>query len=338
MIGLNWHEASSRFRRQKDRLVLFGSHREHDINQVMSATAVFLIVSSAIFHAAWNYLGKRQNPSIAFFSLASLAAAIVLTPILLIYRQTLPVIPAAVWILIFATGVAQAVYYSGLAGAYKLGDLSLAYPLVRALPVLLIAGISLASGKGADIRAGSLLGMLFIAAGCIILPMSRLQWPHWREYMGAVYLMVLIAAVGTTGYTMIDDEALRQLRQSETIGLDNAQITLLFVALQTSSTALILGVTSLMYRPQRRQLGSYLQQRSLILSAAVTGLVIAGTYGLVLAAMAYVSNVSYVAAFRQLSIPIGAFLGITLQHEARLKPKLVGIGIILVGLILVGLG
>ena len=220
----------------------------------------------------------------------------------------------------------------------EVGDLSLAYPLVRALPVLLIAGLSLAAGKGGEIQTGSLLGMLLIAAGCIILPMSRFQWPHWRHYMGAVYLMVLIAAVGTTGYTMIDDEALRQLRQSEAIGLDNAQITLLFVALQTTSTALILGTASLLVRSQRRQLGSYFQQRSLILSAALTGLVIAGTYGLVLAAMAYVSNVSYVAAFRQLSIPIGAFLGITLQHEARYRPKLLGIGIILVGLIFVGLG
>lgn len=62
------------------------------------------------------------------------------------------------------------------------------------------------------------------------------------------------------------------------------------------------------------------------------------TYGLVLAAMAYVSNVSYVAAFRQLSIPIGAVLGLTLQNEPRYRPKLLGIGIVSVGLVLVGIG
>jgi uncharacterized membrane protein len=62
------------------------------------------------------------------------------------------------------------------------------------------------------------------------------------------------------------------------------------------------------------------------------------TYGLVLAAMAYVSDVSYVAAFRQLSIPIGAVLGLTLQQEPRYQPKIIGIGVVSVGLVLVGIG
>ena len=62
------------------------------------------------------------------------------------------------------------------------------------------------------------------------------------------------------------------------------------------------------------------------------------TYGLVLASMAYVTNVSYVAAFRQLSIPIGAVLGLTIQREPRYLPKIIGIVIVSVGLILVGVG
>ncbi|MFZ2095115.1 MAG: hypothetical protein WAV05_00625 [Anaerolineales bacterium] len=44
--------------------------------------------------------------------------------------------------------------------------------------------------------------------------------------------------------------------------------------------------------------------------AFITGLLIIGSYDLVLAAMEYADNVSYIAAFRQLSIPIGAILGI----------------------------
>ena len=73
-------------------------------------------------------------------------------------------------------------------------------------------------------------------------------------------------------------------------------------------------------------------------SGVMTGVVILTTYGLVLASMAYVTNVSYVAAFRQLSIPIGAVLGFTLQQEPRYLPKLMGIGIVTVGLVLVGTG
>jgi len=57
----------------------------------------------------------------------------------------------------------------------------------------------------------------------------------------------------------------------------------------------------------------------------------------VLASMAYVSNVSYVAAFRQLSIPLGAAAGMALLKEPRYFPKLSGVGIVFVGLMLVAL-
>jgi drug/metabolite transporter (DMT)-like permease len=69
--------------------------------------------------------------------------------------------------------------------------------------------------------------------------------------------------------------------------------------------------------------------------AFLTGLLILGTYGLVLAAMEYATNVSYIAAFRQLSIPLGAVLGILVQKEPAYPPKLASIGIIFAGLVLI---
>jgi len=54
--------------------------------------------------------------------------------------------------------------------------------------------------------------------------------------------------------------------------------------------------------------------------------------------MNYVRNVSYVAAFRQLSIPIGAVLGMALLKEQRYLPKVLGVVTIFVGLVLAGMG
>ena len=51
--------------------------------------------------------------------------------------------------------------------------------------------------------------------------------------------------------------------------------------------------------------------------------------------MQFVDNVSYIQAFRQFSIPLGAFLGILLLHEKTTKPKLAGLILIIIGLILV---
>ena len=103
-------------------------------------------------------------------------------------------------------------------------------------------------------------------------------------------------------------------------------------------TAVMIGVATLLSRPERKQLVELARSHSLLISGLFTGVVMMATYGLVLASMAYVTNVSYVAAFRQLSIPIGAVLGLTIQKEPRYLPKLVGIVIVSIGLVLVGIG
>ena len=304
----------------------------------MSTIAVVLIVTSAFMHAGWNFVSKRRSPTLAFFFITASAAALIISPLLIIQRPALPHIPTFVWGLILATGVAQLVYFFGLAGAYKHGDISLAYPLARALPVILIAAISLMLGRGAEIGPWGLAGMLLITMGCIILPLPNFRKMQPRAYLNVVMLMALVAAIGTTAYTLIDDQALRGLRGTSEITLSDSQVTLLFISLQTISTAVMLGLGTLLISSERRQLRGILGDRSLMRTALLTGVVIMVTYGLVLASMAYVSNVSYVAAFRQLSIPIGAVLGLTIAGEARHRPKLIGIGIVTLGLLLVGVG
>ena len=306
------------------------------IHAHMSPIAAILIITSAFMHAGWNFISKRRNPSLAFFFITAVFAALSISPILFIHRHLLSFVPTAVWRLVLATGVAQMIYFFGLAGAYRHGDISLAYPLARALPVLLVAVISLLWGNSGQIGPLGLVGMALITAGCIILPLPHFQNLRLSNYRNVVILMAMVAAVGTTSYTLIDDQALRQLRAA--LPLNNSQVTLLFIAMQTGSTAFMLGLGTLFFKPERHQLRQISRNRSLLFSSLVTGVVIMATYGLVLTSMAYVSNVSYVAAFRQLSIPIGAVLGLTIQQEPRYLPKLIGIGIVSLGLVLVGIG
>ena len=299
----------------------------------MSATAILLITLSVFAHVGWNLLGKRQ-PAVAFFFLATSASTLLLMPLLWYHRALLPWIPPAVWALVGATGLFQAIYFSGLAGAYRHGDMSLAYPLLRALPVLLITAISFLLGRGHQITPVGLIGILTVAVGCLILPLKSLRAIRLQDYLALCCLLALVAALGTTGYTLVDDEALRRLRQS-LYWLPAPHITLLYIPLQTTSTALWLALfTRFLPSEQERLRQQWRQGRS---QAALTGLVITGAYGLVLASMAYVSNVSYVAAFRQMSIPLGALMGILLLKEPRYFPKLLGVGIVFAGLVLVAL-
>ena len=303
----------------------------------MSPTAILLILVSAILHASWNYVGKRQDPRLAFFFLTSLTGALLAVGVLVGFRRSLPLLPPSIWPLVVATGVAQAVYFSGLAGAYRHGDISLAYPLARALPVLMVAGASILLGRGGQIGRPGLLGMVLVTAGCIVLPLPSFRL-RWRDYGSWVYLMALVAALGTTGYTLLDDAALRRLRESPRLALGDVEATLLYMALQVSATALMLGVVILLTPSERVALVRQVRSRRALRTALLTGLVIMSAYGLVLAAMAFVDDVSYVAAFRQLSIPLGALLGLTLGGEPAHPPRLAGIGVVTAGLLLVGLG
>lgn len=301
----------------------------------MTITAILLITLSAFIHAFWNFLSKRQNPSTAFFLIASVVSAILIAPMLVIYKRGLPYFTMADWILIIATGVCQAVYYIGLSGAYRNGDLSLAYPLARALPVLLVALVSLALGRGNQIAAFAFLGFIAVAAGCLILPLPSFNEFRFKHYLNICCLFALLAAIGTTGYTLIDDQVLRNLRTTAGIPLVKTQITLLYMALENISLTIALAIAVFLNRSEYNLLQKTWNSTWAVASGA--GVMMTGAYGLVLLSMAFVTNVSYVSAFRQISLPIGVFLGMAIHREPRYPPRLVGLSIILAGLALISL-
>ncbi|MCP4180708.1 MAG: multidrug DMT transporter permease, partial [bacterium] len=72
-------------------------------------------------------------------------------------------------------------------------------------------------------------------------------------------------------------------------------------------------------------------------NAILAGIGILLAYTLVLISMSFSVNVSYVVAFRQLSIPIGAIGGIFLLKEAGYLTKYTAIITIFIGLVLVAI-
>lgn len=301
----------------------------------MTFTAILLIIISVFAHVGWNLISKRRQPSGTFFLIANTAALLLLTPLLGYYRFVLAWVPAAVWALVAVTGFFQTIYYLGLAGAYRHGDMSLAYPMLRAVPVLFITAISFALGRGHQITPLGLLGILMVAFGCLLLPLKSFRHLHFRDYLALCCLLALVAAAGTTGYTLVDDEALRQLRMHFHPWMSYNSVTLFYIVLQTLSIEVWLFLYVLLFRAERSQ-SLYVWRKDRV-HAAMAGIVLTFAYGVVLASMAYVANVSYVAAFRQFSIPLGAAAGMLLLKESRYSPKLIGVGIVLGGLMLVAL-
>jgi drug/metabolite transporter (DMT)-like permease len=267
---------------------------------------------------------------------ANTLGVLVLAPVLYVAWETLASFPAEVWGLLLLTGVCQAVYYVALAGAYRTGDLSLTYPLVRAVPVLLVAWLSLLLGQGEPPSGLAILGMVLIVAGCLILPMQRFSQFHWRLYWGLATALALVAALGTVGYSLIDDRALRLVRPDGGLTADNLAVTLVYAVLGGLSASLWGAMFVALRREDRRQLMQ--MNRTDVRQAAIVGVFIFVGYSLVLVALALAPNVGYAVAFRQLSIPLGAVLAILVFKEPAYRPRLVGVSFVFVGVLLVAVG
>jgi len=302
----------------------------------MTLTAIILLLISTITHVGWNLLGKREHPTSAFLLVANTLGTLCLAPVLIRYGRVLADFSPRVWMLLMLTGICQAAYYAALAGAYRSGDMSLAYPLARSLPAVFVAILTQLIGQGERLTGQAILGIGLIVAGSFVLPMTRFGDFQWKNYFQLSTLLALGAALGTTGYSTIDDEALRLLRETIDPTIGHAAVTTLYSFCEGISTSLWLAVFVLMYKPERTSLRQILRTRMRV--AAITGASICLGYNLVLIAMAYVSNVSYVVAFRQISVPLGVLLGVIILKEARHAPKFVGVAIMFVGLVLVGTG
>lgn len=301
----------------------------------MATAAILLVTISAFVHAFWNLLGKRQNPSTAFFFVATAFAALCLSPLLIIYRGTFAALPRQVWLWVGLTSIFEAIYYVGLAGAYRHGDLSIAYPLARALPVILVAVLTAALSLGKPLSLTGMAGILLVVIGCLLLPLRSFRNIRPDKSMTLCYLLAGLAALGTTGYTLVDNQALIDLRTAAGIALSRIEIAFFYLALGSIAISLTMGIYILLSATERIELTKTWQAGRGM--AFITGLLIVGTYGLVLAAMEYAENVSYIAAFRQLSIPLGALLGILVQREPSYPIKITSISIIFAGLVFIAL-
>ncbi|CAM4199428.1 EamA family transporter [Vreelandella rituensis] len=292
----------------------------------MSPTALTLIVVSVCLHAGWNVLGKRRAPSLAFFSLAIMAGGLTFLPLLLL-GPPVTVLPGKFWAWLVASGLCQMFYMGGLAWAYARGEVSVLYPIVRALPVVFVPLVSVALLGSQAITSFDVLGMGLIVLGALCLPLSDPAARRLATYFSPALGFALLAAVATMGYSLIDHRALVLMQQAghsaQTAGAQ-------FMVLQALVTLLWALPLIACLTKERRQLPKLWQsERQVII---VTGWMITGTYGLVLVALALTKEVSYVVALRQLSIPLGALIGILWLKERLSALKALSLGVMVVGL------
>ena len=83
----------------------------------MSSIAIILLLVSAFTHAGWNFISKREYPTLSFYLVANIFGTLCVLPILYYYRSYIGMIPSTVWIYVTISGFCLAVYMGLLAGA-----------------------------------------------------------------------------------------------------------------------------------------------------------------------------------------------------------------------------
>ena len=286
----------------------------------MSGFALGLVLFSAVFHATWNLLAKRAGADFVFLWLAFVVGAIVYAP----FAIAIVVIgqPHLEWITLAFVLVAvclQTLYAGTLTAGYRVGDLSLVYPIARASgPLIATIGAIAIFGERPTLLA--LGGAIAIVTGALILTGD----PRALRAAGAGTAVGFALATGVViaTYTLWDKTAVSGLLVPP----------LLYDWSVCVGQAIVL--TPLAMRRGRAVRTAWADHRWEVIGVGVLTRL---AYILVLTALV-VSPVSYVAPAREIGILIGAILGARLLAEGHVMRRGIGAAAMVVGVIALAVG
>ncbi|MDE2992067.1 MAG: EamA family transporter [Chloroflexota bacterium] len=288
----------------------------------MPPAALALVFVAAALHAAWNLLAKRGEGHPVFFWLALAIASVLYLPAFVV-GVILEPIPTGGWGWIAATGVLHAAYFWSLANAYARADLSVTYPLARGLGPTLVLVVSVWL-VGESVSGIGLAGVLTVIAGIYVLNLRSL---HLRSMLDPLRMLLrpggryaAFTGVLIASYTLVD-------KQGVAVVNPLTYVYLMWLIAAGILTPVVLAQYGA--RPWRRVSVSW---RDVTLVAILC----VAAYLLVLIALT-MAPAPYVSAAREVSILIGAALGMTLLREPRTAPRFVGAGAIALGAGLVAL-
>jgi uncharacterized membrane protein len=276
---------------------------------------------SALSHATWNFLAKGARDKDSYMLLMNLTSQLTFIPVFLLFlHDWLLTVEALPFLLV--SGAAETVYFLGLSGAYEIGDLSVVYPVARSSPLFVAILATLFMGE--RLTPWGVAGISLIIVGVYVLHMRSLKGGGalriLHELSGRASQLALVAALGTTIYSLADKVAVSRIDP-----LLYAFWLEIFITMFL--TPAIVG--------RRGWKGVKAEWEKSSFRVTVSGFLTRGGYLLVLFAMT-VSPISYILALRQVSVVIGAAMGVMLLREGYGAPRLLGSIIIFAGVYVLG--
>ncbi len=286
----------------------------------MTGSALTLILAAAVIHATWNFLNKRASGHATFTWLVAVLSAVLYAPVTITVIEVWGIEINFVLIGLMAGSAAlHTAYFVLLNQGYRVGDLSLVYPLARGTGPLFssIAAILFLGERPSKI---ALVGALLIIGGAVVLTanLSQLRQTGARNAM----LYALVTGLFIAAYTLWDKQAVSHF----------GVIPLVLDWGANVGRALLLTPLALKYSEQ-----TAIEWREHKYEAIACAVLIPLAYILVLTAMQF-TPVSYVAPAREISILIGTLMGARLLGEGDAPRRLAGAAAMVLGVVGLAIG
>lgn len=281
----------------------------------MNTIAFVLIVLAAVMHASWTFAVKKVGGSMAVLSLAQLAAAVLVLPLAIQgwnpdeFVSSLPYVAA--------TAVLQTLFFVVMSATYKLGEISIVYPLTRGTAVFSLALFGVLFSDE-NLSALGLVGIGAVVLG--VLTLVQLTSIHsdleararHRKTVALALLLGLISAL----CALVDKWSIERCQPGYYI----------FAMMLLPSLYLVPAT----YASNRNEMRLALAHHKKAILTVGVGL----SYGylLVLYAMR-LGPLSYIFAVREVSVVIGAILGVVFLKETLTRRKIYAMAAIVAGLV-----
>jgi drug/metabolite transporter (DMT)-like permease len=279
----------------------------------VGALPLILILTAAAAHAGWNLLAKQAAGGITFMWLCGAAGVFIYAPAALIQlvvdsgRLSLAGLAFMAGSAVFHVG-----YFNALQRGYRMGDLSLVYPLARGTGPLL-------SVIAAIVILGETAGALsLVGAGLIIVAAISLAHGARGTSAGRAMGLAVFTGVCTAAYTVWDAHAVTTLHQPVIVYFWGAEVIRM----------------ALLAAPAWRHRGELRTARRRQLRAALgVGVLSPAAYILVLIALT-LAPVILVAPAREVSIVFGVLIGANTLGEGQAVRRTIAAVAILSGIVL----
>jgi len=286
----------------------------------MTGFALALVLTAAFAHASWNYLTKRASGGVPFLWLFAGFTGVLYLPIAIgVLCVQKPHLGLSNLGLIVASAIVHSAYFTLLDKAYRLGDLSLVYPLARGTGPLLSATVGIVFLKEHPSRI-ALMGIGLMIIGIFTLTGNPSELKSRSSRKAVFYGLACGGTIAT--YTVLDKISVSILGTPPLL-LDWG-----------TNFGRFLILTPLALRNFNKVIEQWNLHRKEALGVAILSPL---AYILVLTAMTK-SPVSYIAPAREVSILIGTIMGARLLSEGNARLRIAGSAAMVLGLVALALG